>query len=311
MAKDWWTYSWNLAVGCSKVSTECQHCWAEVMAKRLKAMGRAEYQDVVNDHGHWTNRVTLVNDRIGEPLRLKKPRVIAVNLMGDLFHPAVPLDFQESVFDVMRQANWHVFLILTKRPEQMLAVVNRLGLKAENYVNVWLGTSAGNQAGANERRDSMWALAQMGFNTWVSSEPRIGEIDWTGWEFLKWMATGGESGNDSRPMDPNWARSDLDWCRAHDVKFMFKQWGEYVPLDHLKVSERTTFKHRPVEVGGTVMVRVGKSAAGHVLDGNVYRWYPSPADMRIWHKTKYCPQCSSVWDGFFCAQCGYCKPPRQ
>lgn len=88
-------------------------------------------------------------------------------------------------------------------------------------------------------------------------------------------ATGGESGPDARPMDPSWARSDLAWCRAHDVKFMFKQWGEYVPLDHLKVGERTTFKRRPVDVNGTVMVKVGKALAGHVLDGQVYRWHPN------------------------------------
>lgn len=132
--------------------------------------------------------------------------------------------------------------------------------------------------GADERRDSMWGLARMGWNTWVSAEPRIGEIDWSGWEFLKWMATGGESGPKARAMDPNWARSDLAWCREHDVKFMFKQWGEYLPLDHLKVGERTTFKHRPVEVNGMVMVKVGKARAGHMLDGQVYRWHPNVAD---------------------------------
>lgn len=274
--KDWWNYSWNLAVGCTKVSKECTHCWAEAMAVRLKAMGRAEYQDVVNGHGHFTKRVTLIPERIGEPLRLRKPRVIAVNLMGDLFHQNVPSDFQESVFDVMRQANHHVYLLLTKRPRLMLASVNLLELKAEYYPHVWLGTSAGDQAGADERRDSLWGLARMGWNTWVSSEPRIGGIDWNGWEFLKWMATGGESGREARAMDPAWARSDREWCRANSVNFMFKQWGEWIPLDHLKTIEGTTFKYRPMEVNGTVMVRVGKHAAGHMLDGEVWRWHPTP-----------------------------------
>ncbi|NUQ86289.1 MAG: DUF5131 family protein [Anaerolineales bacterium] len=281
--RDWWDYSWNLAVGCSKVSTECVNCWAEAMAKRLRAMGREEYQDVVNDHGFWTKRVTLVPERLGDPLRLKKPRVIAVNLMGDLFHPNVPYTFVADVFEVMAQTRQHVYLILTKRPERMLAFWNLTlaedwGISHEPMSHVWLGTSAGNQAGADERRDSMWGLARMGWNTWVSAEPRIGEIDWSGWEFLKWMATGGESGPKARAMDPNWARSDLAWCREHDVKFMFKQWGEYLPLDHLKVGERTTFKHRPVEVNGMVMVKVGKARAGHMLDGQVYRWHPNVAD---------------------------------
>jgi protein gp37 len=281
MAKDWWDYSWNLAVGCSKVSTECVNCWAEVMAKRLKGMGRAEYQDVVNDHGHFTNRVTLVHDRIGDPFRLRKPRVIAVNLMGDLFHPSVPSDFQESVFDVMRQTPRHVYLLLTKRPKWMLTRINQFGLDAGNYPHVWLGTSAGNQAGADDRRDSLWALARMGWQTWVSSEPRIGAIDWSGWEFLRWLATGGESGSEARPMDPNWARSDREWCRENGVKFMFKQWGEWIPLDHLaRVTDRPPFKIRPMEVNGTMMMRVGKHLAGHELDGKVWRWHPSVLEMR-------------------------------
>jgi protein gp37 len=254
------------------------------MAKRLKAMGRAEYQNVVNDHGHWTNRVTLVEARLGDPLRLRKPRVIAVNLMGDLFHPDVPSTFVADVFNVMFQARQHVYLILTKRPDRMLAFWNRVlaedwGISHEPMDHVWLGTSAGDQAGADERRDSMWGLSQMGWNMWVSSEPRIGAIDWNGWEFLKWMATGGESGPKARVMQAKWARADRDWCHAHNVKFMFKQWGEYVPLDHLKVGERTTFKHRPVEVNGTVMVKVGKALAGHVLDGQVYRWHPNVLDV--------------------------------
>lgn len=277
MAKDWWNYSWNLAVGCTKVSIECQHCWAEVMAKRLKAMGREEYQDVVTDEGHWTNRVSLVESRLGDPLRLRKPRVIAVNLMGDLFHPSVSLSFQMAVFDVMALAKQHTFILLTKRADRMLAAVNQMDASAEQFPHVWLGTSAGNQAGADERQDSMWGLARVRWNTWVSSEPRIEGINWDGWEFLKWMATGGESGPRARIMDPAWPRADREWTREHDIPWMFKQWGEWVPLDHLNwVTDDTTFGWRPVVAdSGAWMVRVGKKLAGHVLDGMEHRAVPS------------------------------------
>ena len=276
MARDWWAESWNPVVGCTKVDKTCRHCWAEGMARRLKAMGREEYQDVVTDEGHWANRVSLVESGLGDPLRLRKPRVIAVNLMGDLFHPSVGLNFQMAVFDVMALAKQHTFILLTKRAEGMLAAINLMEAFAEQFPNVWLGTSAGNQAGANERRDSMWGLARMGWNTWVSSEPRIEPIDWTGWEFLKFAATGGESGPLARVMDPAWPRADREWFRGRGIPWMFKQWGEWVPLDHLPwVTDESRFRWCPVETGsGAWMVRVGKHMAGHVLDGEEWRRTP-------------------------------------
>lgn len=280
MAKDWWDYSWNLAVGCTKVSIECQHCWAEVMAKRLRAMGREEYQNVVTDQGHWTNRVTMISDRLGNPLKLRKPRVIAVNLMGDLFHKDVPVAFIVEAFRVMAEANKHRYVVLTKRPERMLELVTYLMIEATGRTtplpHVWIGTSAGNQKGADERREALEVLALGGWNTWVSSEPRIGPIDWGGWEFLKFAATGGESGPKARIMDPAWPRADREWFKAHNIPWMFKQWGEWVPLDHLSwVTDDTTFGWRPVTVAsGAWMVRVGKHLAGHVLDGEEWRELP-------------------------------------
>jgi protein gp37 len=280
MAKDWWNYSWNLAVGCSKMDETCRHCWAEGMAKRLKAMGRPEYQDVVTAEGHWTNRVSLVGSRLGDPLKLRKPRVIAVNLMGDLFHPSVPVSFIEDVFSVMHQARQHRFVLLTKRAERAREVLNyattRLAGSFKPMEHVWIGTSAGSAAGADERRDSLWGISRLGWNTWLSSEPRIEPIDWTGWEFLKFMATGGESGPRARIMDPAWPRADREWCRTWGIPWMFKQWGEWCPLDHLQwVTDETRFKWRPVLTGsGVWMVKVPKHLAGHVLDGETWRELP-------------------------------------
>lgn len=280
MGKDWWDYSWNLAVGCTKVSIECQHCWAEVMAKRLRAMGRKEYQDVVTNEGHWTNRVSLVNDRLGDPPKLRKPRVIAVNLMGDLFHPSVPIPFIVEVFSVMFRSPRHIYILLTKRPERALEVldyVTAMGTGSKSpMAHVWIGTSAGNQEGADARREALGGIAEDGWNTWVSSEPRIGAINWDGWEFLKFAATGGESGPRARIMDPAWPRADREWFKARNIPWMFKQWGEWVPLDHLNwVTDDTTFGWRPVVAeSGAWMVRVGKHLAGHVLDGEKWRELP-------------------------------------
>lgn len=280
MGKDWWDYSWNLAVGCTKVSIECQHCWAEVMAKRLRAMGRKEYQDVVTNEGHWTNRVSLVNDRLGDPPKLRKPRVIAVNLMGDLFHPSVPIPFIVEVFSVMFRSPRHIYILLTKRPERALEVldyVTAMGTGSKSpMAHVWIGTSAGNQEGADARREALGGIAEDGWNTWVSSEPRIGAINWDGWEFLKFAATGGESGPRARIMDPAWPRADREWSKARNIPWMFKQWGEWVPLDHLNwVTDDTTFGWRPVVAeSGAWMVRVGKHLAGHVLDGEKWRELP-------------------------------------
>lgn len=278
--RDWWNESWNIAPGCTKVSPECANCWAEKMARRLKAMGLTEYQDVVGGAASkWTGQVELARSRLGDPLRWRKPRVVAVNLMGDLFHKNVPFAFLADVFEVMRQANGHTFLILTKRAGRMLEFVNRYELPSEKFGHVWLGTSVGTQGTADKSRDDMAALARMGWQTWVSSEPRLEAVDWSGWEFLDWLATGGESGPQARPMHPDWVRADRDWCAAQGIRFMFKQWGEWVPLDHMPwVTDRTRLKYRPVSMDGVTMCRVGRGLAGHVLDGIEHRWSPGSLD---------------------------------
>jgi protein gp37 len=242
------------------------------MARRLKAMGREEYQDVVTDEGHWTNRITTIGGRLHEPLKLRKPRVIAVNLMGDLFHEDVPVNHIFGAMWTMTLTPQHRYIILTKRPDRAAALLPNI---SKPMPHVWIGTSAGNQEGANARRDAMDQISAQGWNTWVSSEPRIGPVDWSGWEFLKFMATGGESGHHARPMDPQWPRMDRGWASYNGIPWMFKQWGEWVPLDHLNwVTDETRFKFQPMDVHGTTMVRVGKHLAGHVLDGEEWRELP-------------------------------------
>jgi protein gp37 len=232
--------------------------------------------------------VNLLEARLEEPLRLKRPRRIAVNLMGDLFHDQVPIEFIGRVFGIMSLAPRHTFMVLTKRPERMVECIRSIWAFAGILRNVWLGTTAGTQRSANERWSAMAWLAQAGWKTWVSSEPRLEAIDWHGWEFLKALATGGESGPYARPMSPAWLRADREWCGAHGVKFWFKQWGEWAPVPSpyppaLSPSGRAPDGEREpgglenypmTTLGGEMLFRFGRKMAGRELDGRTWEEWP-------------------------------------
>lgn len=259
--------TWNLVAGCTKVSRGCTHCWAERMSKRLAAMGRTEYQGVVNEHGHWSGLIRPIPERLGQPLSWRKPRVVLVEFMGDLFHDQVPDEFILSAFETMRQAHWHTFMTLTKRPERMARVLAGM----TPLRNVVLGCSVEDQAQANIRHSHMLAVSGMGWRTWVSSEPRLSPINWTGWQFLNQLVTGGESGPDARPMHPDWVRKDRDWCKFHHVPFFFKQWGAWWPGESGRLyRERTTNW-----TDGQPMIYVGKHKAGREIDGETWSELPS------------------------------------
>lgn len=266
---EWWDYSWNVAPGCTKVSPECDHCWALVMAKRLQGMSKPGYEGLVNGGGNWSGRVNLIEEKLDAPMGLKKPRVIAVNLMGDLFHEEVPTSFIAQVFLRMEVANRHTYMVLTKRPERVVEILHQGGRRPP-LPNVWIGTTAGTQRSANERWAPMSLLAQLGWNTWVSSEPRLEAINWHGWNFLKRLVTGGESGPYARPMSALWARADRDWCQAHGVAFWFKQWGEWAPAIPGMKGWELPQDYPVTTMGLEKMVRFGRKLAGRVLDGRTW-----------------------------------------
>ena len=108
----------------------------------------------------------------------------------------------------------------------------------------------------------------------MSYEPALGPVDWTGWEWLNGLICGGESGHGARPMNPAWARAARDFCVKNSIPYFFKQWGEWAPIEVLKVNARTTFKHKPVQIGNELLFRVGKGFAGHLLDGIEWRQMP-------------------------------------
>lgn len=209
-AIEWTESTWNPVTGCNKVSPGCTHCYAERMAKRLQAMGVRQYADGF--------KVTLQEHSLGLPLLWKKPQVIFVNSMSDIFHREVPEEYIHKVFEVMRLANWHQFQILTKRSERMLELADRLDWAP----NIWMGVSVENRDMVHRIEDLRKTGAAVKF---LSLEPLLGPIPNLKLEGIDWVIAGGESGPGARRMDPSWVVGIRDQCQRSGVPFFFKQWG--------------------------------------------------------------------------------------
>lgn len=207
---EWTEATWNPVTGCTKVSPGCQHCYAERMARRLRAMRQPRY---VNGF-----RVTLQDDLVEQPLRWASSRRIFVNSMSDLFHPEVPEPFIRRIFRTMEEAHWHEFQILTKRPEHLRTVADRLPWPE----NVWMGVSV-------ENEDYLWRVAHLtavpASVRFLSLEPLLGPLPSLSLKGIHWVIVGGESGPHARPMDPEWVRQIRARCLEEGVPFFFKQWG--------------------------------------------------------------------------------------
>lgn len=207
---EWTESTWNPITGCSKISQGCKHCYAERMAKRLKAMGQHRYRNEFS--------LTIHEDAFELPLRWKKPQVIFVNSMSDLFHKNVPLEQIQEIFSVMNRASHHQFQVLTKRASRLAAVAHQL----QWTENIWIGVSVENESVTNRIDYLRTVPAHIRF---LSLEPLLGPLDYLNLEKIHWVILGGESGFKSRPMDIEWCRSIRDQCRAQQVPFFFKQWG--------------------------------------------------------------------------------------
>ena len=280
---EWTDATWNPLAGCTKVSPGCANCYAEVMARRLKAMGNINYQGVVDDKGRWSGQIALIPSVLDKPLHWKRPRKIFVDSMSDLFHPTVPSGYIRLVFQAMLEANWHIFQVLTKRPDRMAEVLNGadwwMRIDPEDRKHIWLGTSVENQKCAEERIPKLLNTpARVRF---LSCEPLLGPLDLSGFlkclngdyktPMISWLIAGGESGVKARPMHPNWVTDLRDQCQAAEVAFHFKQWGEW----HY---DGEVVKYRPdvpvSTASGWPMYRVGKHTAGRLLDGRTWDEYP-------------------------------------
>lgn len=215
---EWATDVWNPTTGCSEISPGCARCYARKHAERLQRMGAAGY-----DRGF---EVAIHPDRLDKPLRVRKPQRWFVNSMSDLFHEQIPGEFVARVWDVMRQAHWHTFLVLTKRADRMADIVPRL--RVPSAPNIWLGVTVENA----HFLDRLWLLLQTPAAVrFASFEPLLGPLLPASdehrmlLEALDWAIIGGESGHGARAMEIEWARALLDTLRPAGVACFVKQLG--------------------------------------------------------------------------------------
>ncbi|HEY6115267.1 MAG TPA: phage Gp37/Gp68 family protein [Candidatus Dormibacteraeota bacterium] len=239
---EWTEKTWNPTTGCDRISAGCDNCYALTMAKRLKGMGSAKYQ---NDGDPRTSgpgfALTVHPDVLSEPLRWRKPAVVFVNSMSDLFHARVPREFVARVFAVMAATPQHTYQILTKRPERMVRMLNDDQWRSSVFLresvtqdaetrplptwplgNVWLGTSVESDQ-HTKRADALRATpAAVRF---ISAEPLLGPLSSLDLAGIDWLIAGGESGPGSRPLNLAWVRDLIGRCRAAETAPFVKQLG--------------------------------------------------------------------------------------
>lgn len=207
---EWTESTWNPLTGCTKISPGCKHCYAERMSKRLQAMGQPHYKNGF--------KLTLHEDSLTLPLSWKKPQMIFVNSMSDLFHEDVPIEFIQRIFDVMRRASWHQFQILTKRSVRLAAIDRDLAWPP----NVWMGVSVEDQNYRFRINHLRSVHAKIKF---LSLEPLLGPLPNLFLHGIDWVIVGGESGPGARPIDREWVEDIQQQCQHAGIPFFFKQWG--------------------------------------------------------------------------------------
>jgi protein gp37 len=218
---EWTDATWNPVAGCTIISPGCTNCYAMRMAARLEAMGVDKYVGLTRRSGGrsiWTGKIRLDHTALQVPLKWKKPRMVFVNSMSDLFQESVPMAFIEDVWRIMGEAKRHTFQILTKRPDRMAAATEQV----PQLSNVWLGTSV-EDAQHIERLDELRRVrAAVRF---VSFEPLLSSVGAADLTDIQWAIVGGESGPRARPMKREWVNEIRTACRASSTAFFFKQWG--------------------------------------------------------------------------------------
>lgn len=207
---EWTESTWNPVTGCNKISQGCKFCYAERMAKRLRAMGSPNYENGF--------KVAMHEHVVGLPLTWKKPQTIFVNSMSDLFHKNVTEEFIQKVFSTMNKAAWHRFQVLTKRSPRLLSLDKKLNWTE----NIWMGVSVEDEKVLHRIDDLRNTNAHVKF---LSLEPLIGPLRNLDLDNIDWVIVGGESGPGARPIKEEWVIDIKEQCNKAGVPFFFKQWG--------------------------------------------------------------------------------------
>jgi protein gp37 len=240
---EWTEQTWNPTVGCTKISAGCKNCYAENMARRLQAMGTPGYENGF--------QLTLLPQRLQDPLNRKKPTTYFVNSMSDLFHDKVPDEYIEQVFSVIEQTPQHTYQILTKRAARMARFFK--GKTAPK--NAWMGVSVENRKHGVPRINHLRKVsAHIRF---LSVEPLLEDVGSLDLTDIHWVIVGGESGPKARPMKQEWAEAVRIQCEQQHVAFFFKQWGGW----------------------GVDGKRRAKSANGRLLNGRTWDEMPAAENL--------------------------------
>jgi protein gp37 len=233
---EWTDATWNPTTGCTKISPGCQNCYAERIAERFRDVPGHPYEQGFD--------LTLRPERLLQPLKWRSSKMIFVNSMSDLFHKGVPLSFVDRIFEVMEQADWHIFQILTKRSSRLQSYVNNRYRKVGAAPgHIWMGVSIEDGQRKSRLQHLRATNAPIKF---LSLEPLLGRIGHLDLDGISWVITGGESGPRHRPVEPDWVREIRDQCHASGTAFFFKQWGGKNPksggrqLDGVEWSEYPT-----------------------------------------------------------------------
>ena len=220
---EWTDATWNPTAGCTIISPGCTNCYAQRMAARLAAMGVDKYLGTIRKSGNravWTGAINFDEKSLSWPLLVRKPKRIFVNSMSDLFHETLPDETISRVWDVMKQAHWHSFQVLTKRPERLQEMVRSDQL--EPLRNVWVGTTV-ESADYLHRIDALRNTPA--FIRFLSFEPLLSQITAPNLVGIHWAIVGGESGPGARRLVSEWVEELRDACVEQNVAFFFKQWG--------------------------------------------------------------------------------------
>lgn len=217
-AIEWTDTTWNPVTGCTKISAGCDNCYAARFSERFRGVPGHPFKTGFD--------LTLRSERLRQPLEWKRPRMIFVNSMSDLFHKDIPKSHVAAVFDTMEKADWHIYQVLTKRSSLLMKFINERYGSRPSPSHMWFGVSVENEPAASRITHLQKSNAGVRF---LSIEPLIAPVGTLNLRAIDWVIVGGESGPRARPMDPAWAIDVRNQCVAARVPFFFKQWGGCSP----------------------------------------------------------------------------------
>ena len=244
---EWTDATWNPVTGCTKITRGCDHCYAERIAERFRGVPGHPFENGFD--------LTLRPERLTQPLSWKKPRMIFVNSMSDLFHKDIPMDFIDQVFDTMETSDWHIFQVLTKRSALMKSYLKRRYGHKLTPEHIWCGVSVEDSTATARIQHLQQSPISVRF---LSIEPLLGPIGNIDLERISWVIVGGESGPNARPMKPEWVFEIRDICEREGTPFFFKQWGGLTPKSGGRLLEGIEHNATPIalEVRGNHAIQM-------------------------------------------------------